>query len=808
MQKVSMCIIVKNDPVNLENCIKSFKDYIDELVIVDTGSTDNQTQQIAQQYADKFEIFTECNDPITGLINDFSLARQKSLELATNSIVMWIDSDDIIFQPENIKKLLQDCPPSTFNSAICFMLPYEYSYDNKGNCTCVHYRERLVTNKDCFKFVNAVHEVLIPKEGMNINFITSDDVIYKHQRQFTNKVIESGRNLRILENYIKDHSDDARQYYYIGLEYFNVGKYDQSYKSLEKYVSFSGWDDEKTLGCLKIVDIFFIKGQYEEALPWAFKAVETKEDWGECYFALAKIFYFLAQKGGDKARRNWEKCVHFAKIGLTMPPTKTLLFVNPLDREVDIHRYLNVALNNLGQVAAALESVNIALLKEPEDNNLLNNKKLYEIFLCKQNIMNNINFLKDNKEINNSQVELIIKLLNNQIQANLLTEKSNFIFPESKNNGLDIIIFTGNAPSIWNPKTVKENGIGGSELMALQQAKNLATLGNKVRIYNNCGKDNEGIYDGVEYHETENFHDLTCDVLIISRQADMLSDRFNIFAKLKILWLHDVIAINATNELLLKADRIFALSNWHKNNLISHHNLHTDHIITTRNGINLNRFNKKIVRNRFKCINTSSPDRSWPILLDIWPEIKKQVPQAELHLAYGFANWEISAQMQNDKSQLSLINFLKNKIKELQSAGVVFHDRLNQEKLAEEFLSAGVLLYPTWFTETSCISAMEAQAAGLRIVTSNIAALKETVADRGVLIDGQWTSPEYQNKFIEEAVKALTNEDESDRVSLQQYAENFSLDTLAKDWEKLFYNLLEEIKTNPIIPYCPTQAYK
>jgi len=66
--------------------------------------------------------------------------------------------------------------------------------------------------------------------------------------------------------------------------------------------------------------------------------------------------------------------------------------------------------------------------------------------------------------------------------------------------------------------------------------------------------------------------------------------------------------------------------------------------------------------------------------------------------------------------------------------GVVFHGRISPKRLAEQFRAASVWAYPDWFHETSCIIAMQAQAAGLRIVTSALAALNETVAERGVLL--------------------------------------------------------------------------
>ena len=378
--------------------------------------------------------------------------------------------------------------------------------------------------------------------------------------------------------------------------------------------------------------------------------------------------------------------------------------------------------------------------------------------------------------------------------------------PKISDGKLDIIFFAGDGVEVWTPETVKEVGIGGSETMMLELSKRLASLGNGVRVYNSCnGK--EGIYDGVTYYQTNKFKNLNCDVLVVSRRADMLDDQYNISAKLKLLWVHDVCAINARNDLLLKANKILALSKWHKQNMLNVHHVHPDHILVTRNGIDLERFNHKIERNRFKVVNSSSPDRSWPILLDCWGKIKEQVPQAELHLYYGFKNWEYSAQF--DKGQADLIVRLKQQIKDMEPLGVVYHDRINQAELAKEFLSAGVWAHCTWFTETFCLTAAEAQAAGLRIITSSIAALNETVADRGILIDGDWTTEEYKNKFIEAVVSAMKYEGEEDRLLLQQYAkETFGLDELAKDWEKMFYGLIEEIKSNPIVPYLPTKPYR
>ena len=270
---ISLCLIVKNEPL-LENLILSIKDYVSEIVIVDTGSTDG-TDIIAKKYADKYERYTACNDSETGLIEDFSQARDRSYALATQPWVMWADADDEIVGGENLLKITNEFGA---DKIVSIMFPYEYSYNEDGTSTCTHYRERLVNNKNCFHWLNPVHEVLVHNNGTSPIFIIKDEVMYKHRRQYGNKVAESGRNLRILRKYFEKHGDsDARQLYYLGLECYNSGLVDEAIERLTKYIDVSGWDDERCMACLKLVDIYIGKGEYEKGLTWAFKIIALKE---------------------------------------------------------------------------------------------------------------------------------------------------------------------------------------------------------------------------------------------------------------------------------------------------------------------------------------------------------------------------------------------------------------------------------------------------------------------------------------------------------------------------------------------------
>lgn len=110
------------------------------------------------------------------------------------------------------------------------------------------------------------------------------------------------------------------------------------------------------------------------------------------------------------------------------------------------------------------------------------------------------------------------------------------------------------------------------------------------------------------------------------------------------------------------------------------------------------------------------------------------------------------------------------------------HGRVNQRELAEAMLGAGVWFYPTWFSETSCITAMEAQAAGLWCVCPEIAALKETVREYQQI----WTGD-----LAADAITAFNALPGAQWNAMM--ADRFSLDTLAQQWEARLNKLVTDV---------------
>jgi len=87
MPTLSLCMIVKNEEHFLEQCLNSVKDLVDEIIIVDTGSTD-RTKEIAKKFNAKIFDFE--------WIDDFSKARNESLKNATGDWILVLDADETI----------------------------------------------------------------------------------------------------------------------------------------------------------------------------------------------------------------------------------------------------------------------------------------------------------------------------------------------------------------------------------------------------------------------------------------------------------------------------------------------------------------------------------------------------------------------------------------------------------------------------------------------------------------------------------------------------------------------------------------
>src|SRR5664280_1682563 len=106
---ISLCMIVKNEEETLARCLKSVIGIADEIVIVDTGSTD-KTKEIAKKYTDCLYDFE--------WVDDFSGARNFSFEKATMDYILWMDADDVLADTDKSKFIQLK---KEFNESVVFL---------------------------------------------------------------------------------------------------------------------------------------------------------------------------------------------------------------------------------------------------------------------------------------------------------------------------------------------------------------------------------------------------------------------------------------------------------------------------------------------------------------------------------------------------------------------------------------------------------------------------------------------------------------------------------------------------------------
>ena len=146
---ISLCMIVKNEEEVLARCLDTVKDIVDEINIVDTGSTD-KTVEIAKRYTDRVFFFE--------WIGDFAAARNESFKHATKDYILYLDADDVLLEEDQkkLKELKETLDPSVDSVSMY----YDAGTDEFGNVTLRYRRNRLVKREKNFKWKGDCHQYL------------------------------------------------------------------------------------------------------------------------------------------------------------------------------------------------------------------------------------------------------------------------------------------------------------------------------------------------------------------------------------------------------------------------------------------------------------------------------------------------------------------------------------------------------------------------------------------------------------------------------------------------------------------------
>lgn len=150
MITISICMIVKNEEEVLARCLDSLKGLSDEIIIVDTGSTD-RTKEIAAEYTDKIYDFSWCDD--------FAAARNFSFSKATKEYIYAPDADEVLDDTNRRRFMMLKAAllPEIEIVQMKYITPSEY---NTVQNSSVEYRPKLFKRLRTFTWINPVHETV------------------------------------------------------------------------------------------------------------------------------------------------------------------------------------------------------------------------------------------------------------------------------------------------------------------------------------------------------------------------------------------------------------------------------------------------------------------------------------------------------------------------------------------------------------------------------------------------------------------------------------------------------------------------
>ena len=827
--KISVVMIARNAEKILEPCIQSLRDnrllrQDDELLIVDTGSTDTTAsvaKSLGARVLERPDLLVSLNGEIKnwipeweeeskkhplitgGILRSFAEARNIASQQAVNDLQFWIDTDDVFDEkyPGQLRTVIDNEVPKRDLSTL--FLNYDYAHDVDGKCTTVLKRERLYDRR-VWEWKGAVHEVLVPREGVDprgAGYFQDVKSKIVHKSKVSNSKSSDIRNYLILRNAIekaekKGVDADIRYYFYFANACRGLNQIEQARKYYELTLEKSGSRDDCFGSAHSISTMYLTKEKLIPSLAyeWAYRAMKLKPMDPRSYFVLQHACYHL---------RSWQEATWWFEVGTQLPePSLQLHAYNPEEMKTTPFIVGALTFKEMGEEESAMRCLQKLKQERPHHPDVAFLEENLQNWMAGKRLEASIKNVSHNMEGSDKGSHL---LLDNAKKVVSMVKSVPTSFedvgastePHDKRVGKDLVFFCGKTMDTWGPKSASR-GLGGSERAVYEIAKRLQGAGSKrgfrVTVYCSCPKDERGITDGVLWrHYGEFDKDRPRGTIVYWRSPQLLELPFS--ARKRIVWCHDVQnPQNWTKKRVALLDKVFVLSKYHKTTL--GHAVPLKKILVTRNGIDvhlLRSARERFQKNPRKVIYTSSPDRGLLTALRIFKQASKMTKGLEFHAFYGFSDiflenardhW--SFYIPDVAGDVCAQKYMRDIHEEFESMpNAAFHGRTNWEKMAQHFAEAGVWLYPTRFDEISCISAMEAQAAGCCVVATDKSALKETVLwDEKVNFKIKTSDADDVATCVALASKISSDDPLRERAS-ERALEKFSWDSVAEDWRSL-----------------------
>jgi hypothetical protein len=743
---IHLCIMVKNAGEQFEQTLLDNLDSIDRWTILDTGSTDNTIDIINKVLVGKKkgELF---NEPFI----NFRDSRNRLLELAGDKCKFSVMLDDTYVINGKIKDFLNEIRGDQMSDTFSFYIKFNDT-EYTSNRILKTYRK--------FKYLYKIHEVIDPTDNVNVIipqkyfFITDKQIDYMTKRTSDRKMYD----LKLLFEELEEDVTNTRTYYYLGQTYNLLGDYEKAY-----YYFIARFNHQKEGFVYEKFDAIFEAARianFQLNKPWSIceelylKAYMFNNKRPEPLYFLG-VHYYLNNNTFIAYNYFKEAFIIGYPVHLEYSLKPTLSFHYLPKFLTELCYFFNDY--ELGQKSASLFLNN----NNPTDS-------YYNVMLSWHNI-----FVK----LNESNLNL------------------NTTFIQNENKPLLCFVADGGFEP-WTGSDILTKGIGGSETYIIEMARYIQKQGFfKVLVFCNCL--NQSIFENVEYIPIINFGCFIKNNQVHSCIISRFSEYIPLATKGQIkniyFILHDLTPSGLIIPMDEKIKNIFCLTEWHVKYFLNIFPQFEKITVPFYYGIDIHKFDndrkvinnyntlnnkisdneKKITQNinieiyettqkiPLKFIYSSFPNRGLLQLLQMWTKIVSKYPVASLHI-YS----DVNGKWVNDVAP-ELMKEIKNKIdffNENNKYNVFYHGWVNKDTLAEAWKTSEYWLYPCTFAETFCLTALEAALSKTFAITNGLAALQNTVANRGFCIEGDASTVEWQEKALVALFYIIENKKEKEKL--------------------------------------------
>jgi hypothetical protein len=749
---INLCIMVKNAGPQFEKMLTDNLPIIDKWTILDTGSTDETINIINKVLVDKKDgnLYQE------PFIN-FRDSRNRLLDLAGTSCKFNIMLDDTYVVNGDLRSFLTEVRGDQYaNSFTLYIKSDDTQYGSN----------RIIKSNSGLRYIHTIHEVITDKNNINIVIPESKSMIDDRRFDYMEKRTQERKqlDLKLLYQEVEENPQDPRAYYYLAQTYNLLEDYENAYKYFLKRAEFinSGFIQERVDALFEASRVanFKLNRPWSECLMLYEQCYKVDESRPESLYFIG-IHYYL--------ENNYKKAFPYFKKAFEIGfPSHCQYSLKPTLSFHFLPKFLTRICYNLEEYKMG-EQASMFFLQ----NNTQNADDYAEISSW-YNIFSKLNMYSGEKKIKN---------------ANMY------------NKPLFVFVADGGFNQ-WSGSTILEKGVGGSETYIIEIAKWVQKSGKfQTIVFCNTPGGAEEIFENTIYKPLSSYYEFInttyVDTCIISRFSEYLPLTYKGFSENVYLVVHDLTPSGIVIPMDIKLKNVFCLTEWHVSYLSSIFPQLTNITVPFYYGID-STFTKvepkgvvggKVptkIKNKF--IYSSFPNRGLLQLLQMWPKIIENVPTSTLHI-YSDVNNKWSNDVEPQKMQ-QIRDILKSMSDE--KYGIYYHGWVSKKELSEAWLTADIWFYPCTFAETFCLTALEAASSKTFVVTNHLAALQNTVSNRGCIIKGDPTTIEWQEEALDKLFYYLVSDinGENDVKKNQLIDENFAWATNLS-WESQAHKLLD-----------------